>query len=240
VVGWPRWTGVTVLSAVIAAGVSPELHGIDERPDPPAEEPEHPPRPFPPSKTPIADSVEAAVERFIRERLSPCGTSDGVPCFPVTVEVQGRRYSVRETLDDLEFDSSRPVPDTPPTAAEMIQHGANPRPTSAAVGFDPKAIVCKTKQLIEKIQGRSRKYYLYRVWDETGERAVLRDRPLDPNALAGSPHFRYLPLGEFGDECEAIRAYVTSTHDVRARREAESAEPTEEPDLDLRSDREPD
>ncbi len=232
--GWPRWTGVTVLSAVIAAGVSPELHGIDERPDPPAEEPEHPPRPFPPSKTPIADSVEGAVERFIRERLSPCGTSDGVPCFPVTVEVQGRRYSVRETLDDLELDS-RPVPGTPPTAAEMLEHGANPLPTSASVGFDAKAIVCKTRQLLKRIKGESRTYYLYRLWDQTGERAVLRDHPLDPAVLAASPHVRYVSLGEFRDECEAIKAYLTTTHEVRTRREAADAERGDAPDLELRS-----
>ena len=236
--GWPRRTSVTVLATVIAAGVSPELHGVEEHPGPPAEEPENPPWPLPPSKTPIADSVERAVERFIRERLSPCGRADGVPCFPVTVEVQGRRYSVRETLENLELDS-RPVPGTPPTAAEMIQYGANPRPTSAAVGLDPKAIVCKTRQLLRKIQGKSRTYYLYRVWDDTGERAVLRDRPLDPAVLAASPHVRYVSLGEFGDECEAIKAYRRTTHGVRARREAADAERGEAPALELRSGREP-
>jgi hypothetical protein len=232
--GWPRQTRVTVLAVVIAAGVSPELHGVQEHPGPPTEEPKELPWLRPPSKTPIADSVERAVERFIRERLSPCGTADGVPCFPVSVEVEGRRYSVRETLENLEFDS-RPVPGTPPTAAEMIEHGANPRPTSATVGFDPKAIVCKTRQLLKKIQGKSRTYYLYRVWDDTGERAVLRDRALDPAALAASPHVRYVSVGEFGDECEAIKAYLTTTHQVRARREAADAERGEAPDLALRS-----
>ena len=232
--GWPRWTGVTALAAVIAASVSPELHGVDEHSDPPTEEPEHRPWPLPPSKTPIADSVERTVARFIRERLSPCGTTDGVPCFPVTVEVQGRQYSVREALDNLELDN-RPVSGTPPTAEEMIQHGANPRPTSAAVGFDPKAIVCKTRQLLKRIKGESRTYYLYRVWDHTGERAVLRDRALGPTALAASPHVRYVSLGEFGDECEAIKAYLTTTHEVRMRRDAADAERGDAPDLELRS-----
>jgi len=127
------------------------------------------------------------------------------------------------------------VPGAPPTAAEMIQYGANPHPTSASVGFSPGDVACKTKQLLQMIKGRSRKYYLYRVWDETGERAVLRDRPLDPNTLARSPDFRYVPLGEFGDECEAIRAYQTTTHDVRFRRETGE----EEPHVDLSPEGEP-
>jgi hypothetical protein len=186
------------------------------------------------SKTPITDSIEPAIERFVRERLSRCGGAQGVPCFPVTVEVEGRRYSVREGLENLEFDS-RPVPGAPLTAADMIRQGANPRPTSGSVGFDPGAIVCKTRQLIRKIQGKSRKYYLYRVWDETGERALLRDEPMDPDAAAGSPHLRYLALGEFGDECEAIRAYLRSTHRIRARRAAVGAQPATPPGLERRS-----
>jgi hypothetical protein len=174
-----------------------------------------------PGATPIRDSIEPVVERYVREHFAPCdAAAAGVPCFPVTLEVKGRQYSVRETLDDLQT-GRRPVPGSVPSASDMIQHGANPHPTSASVGVDPKTIACKTKQLLRKIQGRSRTYYLYRVWDETGERAVLRDRPLDPNELAGSPHFRYVPLGEFGDECEALRAYLASTHDVRFRRETE-------------------
>ena len=99
------------------------------------------------SKTPLTDSIEPAVERFVRERLSPCGGARGVPCFPVTLEVQGRQYSVREGLENLPFDS-RPVPGTVPSAADMIQQGANPRSASGSVGFDPKMVVCKTRQLL--------------------------------------------------------------------------------------------
>jgi hypothetical protein len=175
--------------------------------------------------------VERAVARLIDERLSPCETAGEVPCFPVTVEVQGRQYSVRETLESYEFDR-RPAPG-PPTASEMMQQGANPRPPSASVGFDPKAIVCKTRQLLRKIQGTSRTYYLYRLWDHTGERAVLRDHPLGPETLAASPHVRYERLGEFGDECEAMKAYLRTTHEVRARREAAEAERTQTPELEL-------
>jgi hypothetical protein len=188
------------------------------------------------SKTPITDSIDPAVERFVRERLSPCGGARGIPCFPVTLEVQGRQYSVREGLENLQFDS-RPVPGTVPTAADMIQQGANPRSTSGSVGFDPKAIVCKTRQLMRKIQGRSRKYYLYRVWDETGERALLRDQPLDPEAQP--PHFRYLALGEFGDECEAMKAYLRSNHRIHDRQEAEGPQSLDRPGLEMRSGERP-
>jgi len=243
---WLRRTGTVFLVGLLVAGATP-VRAEEPLSGPPttrATEGEARPTGAPetpawlrPRETPIADSIEAAVEKYVREHFAPCGTTDdSVPCFPVTLEVKGRQYSVRETLDNLQLDN-RPVSGGPPTAADMIQHGANPRPTSASVGFDPKAIVCKTKQLLQKIQGKSRKYYLYRVWDETGERAVLRDRPLDPNELAVSPHFRYVPLGEFGDECEAVKAYLTTTHDVRMRRER--AAPADDAALELHSGGEP-
>jgi hypothetical protein len=229
---WRRQGGTTFLVLVLVAGWS-----AAQDPDPPI------PATTPPSEagrdetvspggqaswlrsreTPIADSIESAVEEYVRAHYAPCGPGvDAVPCFPVTLEVKGRQYSVREALENLELDG-RTVSGGAPTHAEMIQHGANPRPTSAGVSFDPAAIGCKTKQLLRKIRGRSQKYYLYRVWDETGERAVLRDTPLDPNELARSPEFRYVPLGEFADECEAVRAYLTTTHDVRYRRETSGA-----------------
>jgi hypothetical protein len=228
---WSRWTAIA-LATLVAVSLSPVLWASEEHAGPPAAETRETPRP--PSKTPIADSVDRIVERLIRERYSPCEAQGSVPCFPVTVEVQGRQYSVRETMERYEFDS-RPAPG-PPTPSEMIQHGANPRPTSASVGFDPKAVVCKTRELLRKIRGRSQTYYLYRVWDHTGERAVLRDRPLHPETLAGSPYVHYVSLGEFGDECEAMQAYLTATHEVRARREAADAEGGPGPGPQLRSD----
>jgi hypothetical protein len=175
------------------------------------------------------------VDRFFREHLASCElAADGVPCFPVSVQVKGRQYSVRETLENLQLDEG-PAPGGPPTPAEMIQQGANPRPASAGVGFDPKALVCKTKQLLRRIKGQSRTYYLYRVWDETGERALLRDTPMDPELLGQSPRFRYVFLGEFGDECAAVKAYRKATHDVRLRRERGEAEEPQETGLQLPS-----
>jgi hypothetical protein len=223
-----RWTGTIVLAAVVAGGGPVELLGGEEHGDPATTEPERRSR-LQPRKTPLADSVDRVVATLIRERYSPCGTTQSVPCFPVSVELEGRHYSVRETLENLELGDG-PVPGTLPTASEMIQHGANPHPTSAGVGFDfsgfnSKAIGCKTKQLLKKIQGKAQTYYLYRVWDETGERAVLRDRPFTPDSLAGSPYFNYVPLGEFGDECEAIAAYRRSMHELRAQRESDASTP---------------
>jgi hypothetical protein len=193
----------------------------------------------PPAETPIADSIEPAVERFIRENLASCELAgEGVPCFPVSIQVKGRMYSVRESLENLQLGDRR-VPGSVPSAADMIQYGANPHPASAGVGVGAQAIACKTKQLLKKIQGRSQKYYLYRVWDETGERAVLRDRPFDADELAGSPEFHYVSLGEFSDECEAIQAYRKSTHEVRMRRQGE-AESGRGPSLKVRPGSEPD
>ena len=58
---------------------------------------------------------------------------------------------------------------------------------------------------------------------------------MDSAALAASPHVRYVALGEFGDECEAIKAYLTTTHEVRMRRDAAGAERGDASDLALRS-----
>ena len=96
----------------------------------------------------------------------PVVTAD-VPCFAVSVEVQGRQYSVVESLRNLELDD-RPSPSRPPTTAEMAPYMAGaPLSASGGVGFDP---VCAVKALLKKIGGRSRAFYLYRVRDEAGER----------------------------------------------------------------------
>jgi hypothetical protein len=237
VTSWPDWAGTALLASALSVGLCGALRGSEENAEATPGEAGEVPWRWPPPDTPIADSVDPTVAKLIRERFSPCDASNDVPCFPVTVEVKGHRYSVRETLEHLELDS-RPAPG-PPSAAEMIQYGANPHPTSAGVGVDPKSIVCKTRQLLRGIRGESRTYYLYRLWDRTGERAVLRDRPLDPEALMPSPQVRYEPLGEFQDECEAIEAYRTTTHEVRMHREAEEAKRGNRPAPELRSDTPP-
>jgi hypothetical protein len=176
-----------------------------------------PPWPYSPRPRPIRESVERVVARVIQEH-SPCGPAgeEGVPCFPVLVELEAPEYSVRDSLRNMQLDD-RPMPG-PPTAAEMNRYGANPLPASATVGFDP---ICKTKQLVRKIFGRGQTYYVYRVWDHTGERAVLRDRPMAPEEFAGAPQFHYESLGRFGDECEALKAYRKAMREARRTREGE-------------------
>jgi len=176
-----------------------------------------PPWPYSRQPRPIGESVDRAVAKAIQEH-SPCGPAgeEGVPCFPVLIELPAPEYSVEDDLRNLELDD-RPMPG-PPTPAEINRYGANPRSASATIGLDP---ICKTKQLVRKILGKGRTYYVYRVWDHTGERAVLRERPLDPAQFAGAPQFHYESLGRFGDECEALKAYRKAMREARRTREGE-------------------
>jgi hypothetical protein len=166
----------------------------------------------------IVESVDSAVDAFIRERMGPCRTSkseDGVPCFPVTVERKWQ-YSVADSLSHLEFDQQQ-SPGRPPTLAEMKAYRPGSESASGGVTFDP---VCKTRQLFKMIAGTNRTYYLYRIWDADGERVSLRDRPLEAETFDSSPRFRYVPLGSFTDECEAVAAWRKALRETAARREA--------------------
>jgi hypothetical protein len=168
---------------------------------------------------PIAESVDPAVDTYIRERMGPCRTSKneaGVPCFPVSVERKWQ-YSVADSLAHLEFDEQQ-SPGRPPTLDEM--KGYRPGPLSAygnLVTLDP---VCKTRQLFKMIKGTSRTYYLYRTWDASGEHVTMRDRPIEAETFDAAPRFRYVPLGSFTDECEAVAAWRKALRETAARREA--------------------
>jgi hypothetical protein len=161
---------------------------------------------------PIARSVDAAVDELIRRHFSSCGSDDAVPCFPITVERKWQ-YSVADSLNHLEFDSS-PSPHRPPTVAEMGEARPGPLSASGGVGFDP---VCKGRQLLKAVTGKSRTYYLYRVWDATGEQPVLRDHPLDADEFGAAPRYHYVALGQFSDECEALAAWRQALRETRAR-----------------------
>ena len=173
---------------------------------------------YPPPEKPIAASIDPIVERYVQERLLPClrAEAEGLPCFPVSVETEGPRYSVAESLRQLRFDDA-PSQDRPPTVAEMGPY--RPGPLSAYGTFFTGDPVCKTKWLLGKIAGKGRTYYLYRVWDATGERADMRDRPLDPDRFADVPAFRYEPLGQFDDECEALAAYRRLQREIASRKD---------------------
>jgi hypothetical protein len=213
---WPRWVGA-LLAGALATGVAfaddraPGSQSGEERlaralEDAPLESPE---------KGPIERSVAGAVDKFIRER-TPCGLAgEGVPCFPTAVEKEAPEYSVEESLRDLRR-GGPPVPPGAPTAAEIVQAGANPRSASASVGGGAD-LPCKAKQLLRKLIGKSKDYYVYRVWDATGERGVLREEPLDPEEFVGAPEFHYELVGRFGDDCEALKAYRKVGHDARVQ-----------------------
>jgi len=176
---------------------------------------------------PIADSVDPAVAEVIQKHFPSCGHGEeSVPCFPVTVERQWQ-YSVADSLRYLEFDSS-PSPSRPPTVDEM--KGARPGPLSASggVGFDP---ICTGKAIVKSITGRTRTFYLYRVWDEEGERALMRETPIDAETFGRAPSVRYVELGTFTDECKALAAWRQALRETRARRTAGGEAETEEHDL---------
>jgi hypothetical protein len=185
--------------------------------------------PPPPGERPIAESIDRVVETFIRER-TPCGLAgEGVPCFPTAIEREAPQYSIKDSLRDMQGDG-RPVPPTVPTHGEIIQAGANPRSAAGNVGGGAD-MGCKAKQLFRKITGRSRTYYVYRVWDESGERGILREEPLEPTDFASVPAFQYKLVGRFGDECEALKAYRKVGHDARMQQ----AEPPPAPRLEATS-----
>jgi hypothetical protein len=155
--------------------------------------------------TPIRDSIDRAVEAVVLKHLRPCDQADrqGVPCFPVTVEEEGPRFSVAEALRRYRGTGS-PAPG-PPTVAEIqSQLSGAPQSASGGAGFDP---VCTTKNLIKKLSGKNTTFYLYRTWDGRGERPMLTDRLLDPKAYAANTDFHYEYLGKFDGECAAVAAW---------------------------------
>jgi hypothetical protein len=99
-----------------------------------------------------------------------------------------------------------------------------PLSASGGVGFDP---VCAARRLFGKHARTT--FYLYRTWDEKGERPLLVEKPLDPEHLRANPAFRYALVGTYSGECEAIAAWR------KALREAAAPEPLPD-DWDLAKD----
>jgi hypothetical protein len=165
------------------------------------------PSPSPsPTPGPIAASVDRIVQEVLTSREAPCRRADrdGVPCFPVWVEVEGPRYSVAESLRRFRADDS-PSPDRPPTVDESWRYRPGYSPHSADFGtVDPG---CVAKSLIKGLKDKNDTYYLYRLRDRTGERPLLRDRPIDPKAFDAVPDVEYTFLGRFEGECKALAAY---------------------------------
>ncbi len=189
-----RVAGVVVLASVGAAPPSPA-----QDPAPSAS----PSRDA--SRRPIHDSIDRVVDAVVLAHLKPCDVAQrrGVPCFPVSVEQEGPRFSVAEALRRYRATGS-PAPG-PPTVAEIQgQMSGAPQSASGGVGFDP---VCTAKNLVRKLSGKNTTFYLYRMRDERGDRPLLTDRELDPKAYAANPNVHYEYLGRFDGECAAVAAW---------------------------------
>jgi len=155
---------------------------------------------------PIADSIEPAVESYLREH-APCyrEREEGIPCFPVTVEAHDRVYSVAESIRNWKPD------DSPGSGAGMTTPWGS---AVGGVGFDP---VCAARSARKALRGENDTYYLYRVWDATGERVLLREKPLESGALTMSL-LGYELIDEITGECQAIKAFSRARRLARERR----------------------
>jgi hypothetical protein len=202
----------TLVAATHVRVQEPEVHST---PDPAS------------SAHPIADSVERAVVKVLEAHRKPCEQAEqrGLPCFPTVVEGTSDRISVAESIRRYRPDGS-PSPSRPPTVAEMAPHMSG-APQSAVGGVNLGDPVCAVKSLWKKLRGTGGPYFLYRTWDDRGERPLLTDRPVDPENYLSNPHFRYEFLGEFQTECKAIAAWRSALRDAVARDE-EAAEEGDE------------
>jgi hypothetical protein len=155
-------------------------------------------------RRPIHDSVERVVDAVVQAHLKPCTEAHrlGVPCFPVSVEEEGPRFSVADALRRYRGVGS-PAPGVP-TVAE-IQRQMSGRPLSEHLDFGSLDPVCTARKLFGKKAGTT--FHLYRTWDAQGEHPLLTDHPLDPKAYAANLDFHYESLGEFDGECEAVAAW---------------------------------
>jgi len=190
-----RLAGVVVL-----ASIGPGAPAQDAVPSPTPS-----PSPVARRRYPIRDSIDRAVDAVVAAHLKPCGRAArlGVPCFPVSVEQEGPRFSVAEALRRYRGRGS-PAPG-PPTVAEIQdQMSGAPLSASGGVSFDP---VCTARNLVRKLSGSNTTFYLYRMRDERGERPLLTDRELDPKAYAVNPDVHYEYLGKFDGECAAVAAW---------------------------------
>jgi hypothetical protein len=182
-------------SALLAAGVASAASGDTE--DASAASPRPP--------GPIRRSIDRQVDAVVRAHLQPCEAArrQGISCFPVSIEQEGPRLSVKEALRAYRPDG-RPAPGVPTNAELQRQMSGAPRSASGGASIDPG---CTAKSLVRRIKGRPDTFYLYRTWNGGTQQPLLTDHKLDPNAYSSLPSFRYEFLGEFKGECEAVAAW---------------------------------
>ena len=171
----------------------------------------------PSTPRPIHDSAERQVEAVVRAHLNPCAVArtQGVPCFPVSIEREGPRFSVEEALRSYRPDG-RPAPGVPTGSEIQQQMSGAARSASGGVSTDP---TCAVKSLVRLFNGRPNTFFLYRTRDANGgEEPLLTDHKLDPTASVPSEL-----VGEFKGECEAIAAWRRSLR--RSMEQPASGEP---------------
>jgi hypothetical protein len=157
-------------------------------------------------RRPIHDSIDRVVDAVVDAHMQPCDVArqQGVPCFPVSVEREGPRFSVAEALRHYQA-TGGPAPGAPTRSEIQGQMSGAPQSASGGVSFD---LVCTAKNLVKKLSGGASTFYLYRMWDQQGEeRPLLTDHEIDPKSFAANPAVRYDFLGKFGGECEAVAAW---------------------------------
>jgi hypothetical protein len=156
--------------------------------------------------------VDRAVETVLAAHEKPCERADrqGIPCFPVGVDQEGPRFSVAEALRRYRATGSS-APGSPTSSETAGFLSGAPLSASGGVGFDP---VCAAKKLFGKHAGTT--FHLYRVWDERGERPMLTEKPLDPEHFRGNPALRYVLVGTYTGECEAVAAWRQALREARA------------------------
>ena len=176
---------------------------------PPASAPTDSPSPAPDlAPGELARAIERAVARVLEEERDPCAHAkrDGKPCFPASVAREGPTVSVSEDLKKW-----RANPDRNPESRIIRSPAGTPL---GGVGFDP---VCAGRFLFRKLKGKNTDYYLYRAWDEDGERAVLREKEISPTAGPTNPQSGYIFVRKLTGECEALTAFDALNREVRER-----------------------
>ena len=151
----------------------------------------------------------------MRAYARPCtrAESEGVPCFPVSVEKQGPTVSVADAFRTWKADTSKgAVPSNMPVTPYGTPVGG--------VSFDP---VCTGKSLLKALKGKNNTYYLYRVFDQSGEHAIMRDRPFEPGGHLAEVAFGYELIGKIHGECDAVAAWRKANREAEEKNRARAA-----------------
>lgn len=211
--------------SALADGASPPQQPSPQqgsaRPEP-TPSPTPKPSPGPKGRARARRSIRLSIDRAVTEVLDaheqPCERAEreGMPCFPITVETEGPRFSVAEAMRRYRPLGGKPAPGGAPTNSEMQEQLTGRRWPHAGVGFDPG---CAAKSLARSLRTGSNTFYLYRLQDTTGTRPLLLDHKLSRDTLRTRPEIREL-VGEYFGECEAMAAWRKALREQVAAEQA--------------------